>query len=110
MSKDKLHPLNTEEYRLLFDALYPSLSYLANRYLRDEDMSKDIVQDIFIKVWEKKPSFQNHNATKAYLYTSVKNQCLNYLKSKKYRTLLNSIKIDVSKIQSEEHFRRSGNC
>ena len=104
MSKVKPHPMSLEGYKSLFDTLYPALCLFANRYINDMDMSRDIVQEVFIKIWEKRLSFINHNATKGYLYTSVKNQCLNYLKSKNYRILLNSSRIDVTEIQSEEYF------
>lgn len=104
MSKGKQHPRSLEGFKSLFDTLYPALCLFANRYLNDMDMSKDIVQEVFIKVWKKKPSFKNHNTTKAYLYTSVKNQCLNYLKSKNYKTLLNTTSVDVADKQSEDYF------
>lgn len=67
-------------------------------------MSKDIVQEVFIKVWNKKLSFKDYDSTKAYLYTSVKNHCLNYLKSKNYKTFINSSRIDLVEIQSEDYY------
>ena len=104
MSKGKPHPKNLAGFKSLFDTLYPSLCLFANRYLKDMDMSKDVVQDVFIKIWNKKLVFKNHNATKAYLYTSVKNHCLNYLKSKNFRTLVNTSRINIAEIQSEDYF------
>lgn len=104
MSKDKLHPMSTEGFKLLFETLYPSLCLFANRYLHDMDLSKDIVQEVFIKIWKKKLDFKTHNATKAYLYTSVKNHCLNYLKSKNYKMSMNATRIDIAKIHTEDYF------
>ena len=104
MSKGKPHPKNLAGFKSLFDTLYPTLCLFANRYLNDMDMSKDVVQEVFIKVWKKDHSFKNYNAIKAYLYTSVKNQCLNHLKSKTYKILQNAVRIDSAQIQSEDYF------
>ncbi|AFL79727.1 RNA polymerase sigma-70 factor, Bacteroides expansion family 1 [Aequorivita sublithincola DSM 14238] len=91
-------------YRSLFDALYPPLCLFANKYLNDMDTSKDIVQEVFIKIWEKQPAFTHLNTTKAYFYTTVKNHCLNYLKSKHYKTIANANPLDLTMQQSEEYF------
>lgn len=104
MSTGKLHPKTTEGFKSLFDTLYPSLCLFANKYLHDMDMSKDIVQEVFIKIWNKKLSFKNHNAAKSYLYTSVKNHCLNYLKSKNYKMSRHATGIDIAKIQTDDYF------
>ena len=98
------HPKNLEGYKSLFETLYPTLCLFANKYLNDMDTSKDIVQEVFIKIWEKQPAFTNHNTTKAYFYTTVKNHCLNYLKSKHYKTIVNATPLDLSIQQSEDHF------
>lgn len=98
------HIQKLTEYRSLFDELYPPLCLFANKYLNDMDTSKDIVQDVFIKIWQKQPAFTNNNTTKAYFYTTVKNHCLNYLKSKHYKTKANAASLDLSMQQSEEYF------
>lgn len=48
------------------------------------ETSKDIVQEVFIKVWEDKTVFQDENHTTGYFYKAVKNRCLNHLKSKQH--------------------------
>ncbi len=67
------------------------------------DISKDIVQEVFIKIWEKKPEFENNKAAKAYLYTSVKNSSLNYLKSKHYKLSLQSCDLGLVHLQSQDY-------
>ncbi|MCK7591273.1 RNA polymerase sigma-70 factor [Subsaxibacter sp. CAU 1640] len=104
MSKNKLHPMSTEGYKSLFDTLYPSLCLFANKYLNDIDTSEDMVQEVFIKVWEQKIQSPNFYAIKSYLYTAVKNRCLNYLKSKYHKSFLQSSAIDFDHIATEEFF------
>lgn len=98
------HPKNLEGYKSLFETLYPPLCLFANKYLNDMDTSKDIVQEVFIKIWEKQPVFTNYNTTKAYFYTTVKNYCLNYLKSNHYKTIANAAPLEIELQQSEDYF------
>ncbi|MAB57367.1 MAG: RNA polymerase subunit sigma-70 [Aequorivita sp.] len=98
------HPKNLEGYKSLFETLYPPLCLFANRYLNDMDASKDIVQEVFIKIWEKQPVFTNPNTTKAYFYTTVKNYCLNYLKCNHHKIITNAATLDNELQQSEDYF------
>lgn len=100
----KSHLKKLTDYKSLFDALYPPLCLFANKFLNDMDTSKDIVQEVFIKIWEKQPTFTHHDTIKAYYYTTVKNRCLNYLKSKHYKTLVNAAPLDIELQQSEDYF------
>jgi len=94
----------TEDFRHLFDELYRPLCLFANKYLRDTNTSKDVVQEVFIKVWEKDPKFPNFNALKSFYYKSVKNRCLDYLKSSYYKTVSQSAELDDYHLYSEEFF------
>lgn len=105
MSKDKQHLRSLEGFKKLFDTLYPSLCLFANRYLKNMDIAKDIVQEVFISLWIKKQDFKIQNTTKAYLYTCVKNHCLNQLKSKRYRQMHLSTNIDLTQLHTEAHFQ-----
>ena len=49
-------------------------------YLKNESDAKDGLQDIFLKLWEKKPSFKNEQHTQAWLIRTTKNYCLDILK------------------------------
>jgi RNA polymerase sigma-70 factor (ECF subfamily) len=104
MFRGKTQPITLEKYKDLFDALYPSMCLFANTYLNDMDTSKDVVQEVFIKTWEKQVPYPNYNAIKSFLYTSVKNKCLDYLKSKHYKVMVNSPILDLEQIQTEEFF------
>lgn len=74
---------DNNKFKALFTSLYPRLCLFANAYVKDMELCKDLVQEVFVKMWEKQHLITNQNTVKAYLYTSVKNKCLDYLKSKK---------------------------
>lgn len=99
-----MYNLTLKEYKSLFDKLYTSLCLFANKYIDDIENSKDIVQDVFIKIWEDKIEFQNENNIKSYLYTSVKNKSLDYLKSKRFKTTDHLSIKDMEQLETEQFF------
>jgi RNA polymerase sigma-70 factor (ECF subfamily) len=46
------------------------------------DLAKDLVQDVFVKLWEKDVVITKEETIKSYLYVSVRNTCLNHLRQK----------------------------
>ncbi|SHF00773.1 RNA polymerase sigma-70 factor, ECF subfamily [Mariniphaga anaerophila] len=76
----KIQDGNTPAFKEFFEDFYPSLCFFANKIVRDEEVSNDIVQDAFIYFWEKRIGIATLNAAKSYLFKYVKNRCLNYLR------------------------------
>ena len=69
-----------EVFKEIFDTHFHALCGFANKYLSDRDVAEDVVQEVFIGFWEKGSEIDQPGAIKAYLYTAVRNKCLNYLK------------------------------
>jgi RNA polymerase sigma-70 factor (ECF subfamily) len=57
----------------------------ACKYLDNLETSKDIVQEVFIKVWEDRTTFQDGDHTTGYFYKAVRNKCFNHLKSRRHQ-------------------------
>ena len=72
-----------ESYQRLFYEYFQPLCYFANKYLKDLDLSKDLVQGVFTHLFEKRESLQIHSSLKSYLFQTVANRSLNELKSAK---------------------------
>jgi RNA polymerase sigma-70 factor (ECF subfamily) len=72
-----------KEFRSIFESLYPLLCLFAQKYVQDSDVAADMVQEAFIKLWNGENDFENERASKAFLYTVTRNNCLNYLKHNK---------------------------
>lgn len=77
---EELRKGNEQVYRSLFDNYYPTLMRFAFRFVYDKDACKDLVQDVFITLWEKRDT-QDISSLKWYLHTAVKNKCLIYLRN-----------------------------
>jgi RNA polymerase sigma-70 factor (ECF subfamily) len=55
---------------------------LSSHYLEDYDEAKEVVQDAFVKLWEIRENLIQDSNIRNYLFTLVKNNCLNLLKRK----------------------------
>ena len=66
---------------VLFDTYYEKLYLFAEKYSYDSDKAHDIVQDVFLKIWENAERLELTSSIQHYLFASVRNGCLNYLKS-----------------------------
>lgn len=76
--------LNNEvEFRRLFDGFYIPLCVFANKYVEDEPIAADIVQESFIKLWQIRSDFFYLHQVKSFLYTTTRNKCLNVIEHSK---------------------------
>lgn len=53
------------------------------QYLHDHNSSEDLVQDFFVSLWMEAPGLQIRSSLKSYLFTGVKNRCLDLRKHQK---------------------------
>ena len=60
------------------------LRVYAFRFVNDWDIAEDVVQDVFVALWNKRTDIEFDGAVKAYLFKAVYNKSLNILSSKKY--------------------------
>jgi len=81
----KQKPLTGIAFEKLFREYIRPLTVYAIQFVKEQEMAEDIVQSLFMNLYEKKESLQIKNLTKNYLYKSVSNRCLNYLESQKIR-------------------------
>ncbi len=72
-------------YEKSFRKYYQSLCNYANSIINDLDESEEIVQNVFITIWEKRNEMEITISLKSYLYRAVHNHCLNRLKHLKVR-------------------------
>lgn len=88
------------KYEELFLRYFSSLSYFAYKYIQDLDTCKEIVHNVFINIWEKREDFDFEKPAKSYLFTSVYNRCMNFIRdNKKFKS-----DIDISEIYNYSDF------
>jgi RNA polymerase sigma-70 factor, ECF subfamily len=74
---------DAEAFSRLFDRYYSALCFFAAKYLHDMDQSRSLVQQVFVDLWVKREKIEVSTSVKSYLYQSVKNRCIDYLRTKK---------------------------
>ncbi|RXK87002.1 RNA polymerase sigma factor [Filimonas effusa] len=71
-----------QTFRIAFDTYYPKLCFFANKLLNDWDEAEDIVEETFVKIWNKQSDFNRFKNIKAILYISVKNACTDAIRKR----------------------------
>ena len=74
---------NEQAFKSLFDEYYQGLCVFASAYLKDDDLSADVVQEAFVKFWNRRRDFDHIVKIKSFLYTIVRNDCLNIVQRQK---------------------------
>lgn len=86
----------------LFRRTFPRLFDFAGKITKDTQVAEDIVQDVFIKIWEKKESIESINI-EGYLFRLVRNQCLDYIKFVK---VISDREVELNSIRKFEELYR----
>ena len=82
---NKNRTLSDEDFEIIYKTYYSRLYYYTFQFITDEENSKDIVNDVFEKIWIQRHELKLETLS-SYLYTLVRNRCLDYLRHKKSRT------------------------
>jgi RNA polymerase sigma-70 factor (ECF subfamily) len=89
--------LDKSSFEELFRQHYAALCRYAVGIIGDSEQSEDIVQHSFVKMWNKRADMDLSRSLKSYLYTSVRNACINYIRDqKKFRSEFLDIEIYAS--------------
>ncbi|WP_076375070.1 RNA polymerase sigma-70 factor [Filimonas lacunae] len=91
-------------FQELFTHFFPGLLSFAQAYMKNKMFAEEVVEDVFIKLWENRkvlPAIKNLNY---YLYVATKHAAINYLE--KQRRKYHSFSLDEMDA-AELHFRRT---
>ena len=84
ISEDKfIQQINAKEvgaFRALFEHFYNYLVLYAMKRVRQREVAEDVVQEVFVAIWESPKEYNSFHGFKAFLYDAVQNRCLDYLK------------------------------
>lgn len=83
---------NRQAFRAFFKANYQPLCRFALTLVHSVEAAEEIVADVFLKMWKNRENLVIHSSLPAYLFTSVRNQSVDYLrKSNRRRTIAEEI-------------------
>ncbi|QPH40896.1 RNA polymerase sigma-70 factor [Pedobacter endophyticus] len=113
----KIEQGNKSAFNELFGLYYHKLLCLAMQYVKNLESAEEITSELFVKLWLKRANLPRVSNPQIYLYTSIKNACLNLIRSEKRRKLIFSpwstakpsvepaMVTDVSGLVDQELFR-----
>ena len=98
----------------LFDRYYMPLCIHSMQLTDSLDVSEDLVQDLFVSFWEKKIYLTIEVSLRAYLFSSVRNLSINYMRKERPYALcemeeslcLIDEEAEVSELELQERHRR----
>lgn len=82
LSLDQINKMDVVAFRALYKSYYKALVSYSIQMVGEMEAAEDIVGNFFAILWEKKLSFRSFMSLQTYLYNSVRNASLNYLKHK----------------------------
>lgn len=76
------NPCSTSKFEEIYLTYFAKMKYFAKEYVVSDEEAENIVQDVFTELWEKREVLAMPVNLIAYLFTSIKNKCLNHLRHK----------------------------
>jgi RNA polymerase sigma-70 factor, ECF subfamily len=80
---DELKKGRVSTLERIFNLYSGKLFYFINSYIRNKEISEELTQDVFIRLWENKHNLKNLPSINNYLYTIAKNLCIDYIRKNK---------------------------
>lgn len=79
----------------LIDQYGEGLMRLAFTYVKNRQVAEDVVQDVFMRAYEKRDDFKGHSSYKTYLYRMTINRCYDHLRSWSFKNVQISNKLSL---------------
>lgn len=75
-------------FRTIYDAYFDRLAAYAFKISKSEDVSEDVVQDVFVKLWTNRSALVNVEMHQAYIFSIARNKTIDYLRKLARETTL----------------------
>ena len=83
--KQQLRDGDLQAFKTLFESLYSHLLNYGISLTRDNEVSQELIQEIFLKLWENRTKTHIRGPLKAYLFTAMNNRALNWIRHEKIK-------------------------
>ena len=97
-------------YEMVFREYYRPMAAYAFRFLNNLPESENIIQEVFLRLWQKRREIMITSSLQNYLFRSVKNQCINYIEHEKIKTGYQDMVInhETNRVEYNEFFLEFG--
>lgn len=94
-----LEQKDNRAFQYLYSTFYSPLFILAKSYTKDPVLAEDIIQDLFLHLFENQIYFKTENDVRYYLYSLLKNRCIDFHRkqqvNQKYREEITKEQSDI---------------
>jgi RNA polymerase sigma-70 factor (family 1) len=77
---EQLHTVGPKVFDQLFSELYPSLCVVADRYINNREVARDLVADLFLSLWKDRHKLSSITDMASFLYRTTRNRSFSYLR------------------------------
>lgn len=95
--------MDLQEFKIKVLPARQKLYRLSLFLLRDKEEAEDILQDVFLKLWTQKDKLQAYNSIEALAMSIAKNLCLDKLKARKRRQLVDVAGMEISAVDTNPY-------
>lgn len=91
--------INDKDFSEIYIAYFPKMVRFANEYVASEDEARNIVQDMFLYLWEHHEILDTVSNLNAFLFTLIKNRCIDYYRTS---TRMKGKLLSIDDVQEKE--------
>ncbi len=95
---NKMKEGDQQAFNFIFTKHYSDLVNFAMVYLKEISEAEEIVQNVFLKLWEEREEIDIHSSLKSYLMNCIKNRCLDYFR---HQRIIEKYNDRISKSQEQ---------
>jgi RNA polymerase sigma-70 factor, ECF subfamily len=70
-------------FEYVFKTYYDPLMKYAEEILKNRDQAEDVIENLFVIIWEDRKLLDIHTSFRSYLYRSTYNACMNVIRKRK---------------------------
>jgi RNA polymerase sigma-70 factor (ECF subfamily) len=96
---ERIRAGDEKAFEELFKSYYQALCAFTDGYVRSRETAEELVQTMFLRLWEKRESWEPVTGIRAYLFAACRNQALDHLK---HRRVVDRVTLAAGDVGSEE--------
>lgn len=78
----KIQKGSEEAFSIIYERYHVQMYFMAKKYVKDTGLAEDAVQDIFVKLWQKRDALDKSKSLKGFLFTMLRNHVLNMIRDR----------------------------
>ncbi|MDZ7691034.1 MAG: RNA polymerase sigma-70 factor [Balneolaceae bacterium] len=94
----KIQKGDRKAFREIYDRYHEQLFYLAKKYVKQQQLAEDALQNIFLKFWRLRSQLDPTCSIKSFLFTMMKNHLLNMIRDRKNNIVSHYVQLEEEKV------------